>query len=96
MFRLPNFYLLCVVQLPDWKHRLVLPLPLFLVDELLDLVPLLMRIARLTPASAVLERVDVDRISRMVTMSWNKIRRAGSFTIIEIDNDGTKVKLQLL
>ncbi|KAF0195358.1 MAG: hypothetical protein FD169_1448 [Bacillota bacterium] len=97
MFKLPNFYLLCVVQLSEWKYRLILPVPLFLVDELLAIVPMLTWIARLTPSSAVLEKVDADKICRMVFVVWRKIRVAGSFTMVEVnDNDGTKVKIQLL
>lgn len=97
MFKLPNFYMLCVVQMPDWKHRLVLPVPLFLVDELLALVPIATRIARLTPASVVLDKVDVDKINHMVVATWQKIRAAGSFTIAEINSDdGTRVKIQLI
>lgn len=97
MLKLPNFYMLCVVQLPEWKHRLVVPVPLFLVDELLAIVPLITRVARLTPAGAVLEKVNADKIGHMVNDVWHKIRAAGSFTVVEFnDKDGTRVKIRFI
>jgi len=97
MFKLPSFYLLCIVKAPDLKHRIIVPIPLFLIDDLLSVVPLAIRIAKLTPASRVLKKVDVERIWHVIESSWKSLRHAGSFTMVDFSaKDGTRIYVRMV
>ena len=100
MFRRPNFYLLCVVKLPEWKHRLIIPVPLFLVDEVMDLASWGIRLARFSRRSTLkvgIKMADIERICGSVESAWWAMRKAGSFTLAQVDSrDGTKVEIRLI
>ena len=99
MIKRPNFYLLCVVKESSWKYPLVVPVPLFLMDELLDLTGYVLRFMRHKKMRIPTEfnGVKVDDVIKVLRGSWREIRRAGSFTLVEVnDADGTKVSVKLI
>ncbi|MBS3938627.1 MAG: hypothetical protein KGZ50_08670 [Peptococcaceae bacterium] len=88
--RLPNFFLLCTVRFPGRRLPLIIPLPIFLVDELLDslgsflwLVPLprgLKQKGRVFLFSAATLPLALQTAQR----AWHKIRMSGSYTLLEV------------
>lgn len=97
VFKRPSFYMLCVIQIPEWKRRLIIPLPLFLVDEILALVPLALSVVRLTPAAKVVKKVDINKVYPVIAETWRTLRHSGPFTVVDLaSGDGTRVLLKII
>ncbi|MBT9156544.1 MAG: hypothetical protein DDT37_01530 [Firmicutes bacterium] len=94
MFRLPNFFLVVMVKPVAWRFPLILPVPLFLVDELLEIGE---------TAYYFLGRKHVPRKWRETASRgiegmrrvWRSIRRAGTFTLVDVEASGVRVWVRL-
>jgi len=102
--RLPNFFLLCIVRPAGWRLPLVLPLPIFLVDELLEAGEALLwlfslkflghrRLGRLLLSFQPFLRGGLPKVRE----AWRKVRRSGSYTIFETEQkSGLKVTIKFI
>lgn len=92
--------MLCVIKQPDWKHRLVVPVPLFLVDEVLAVASWGLRMARFSRLSIVkigTKNVNLAKACDSVEYAWRSMRKAGPFTLVEVNSgDGTQVEIRLI
>ncbi len=95
MLRLPNFFLVVLVKPAKWRFPLVLPLPLFLVDEVLELVELAFCLfgRKHIPAKW---RSTASRAVADMRRFWRSTRRAGAFTLVDVETREVRVSVRLL
>jgi len=90
MLRLPNFFMLCIIRLPSWKLPLVLPLPIFLVDEILDALEQWGRFF-------LFRNKGLSRILGGLREAWRGVRMVGAYTLLEVrTKDGVHVAFKFL
>ncbi|MDP3486408.1 MAG: hypothetical protein Q8S19_00560 [Bacillota bacterium] len=80
--------MLCVIKHPEWKYRLIVTVPLFLVDEVLAVASWGIRMARFS---------RFKKVCNSVEYAWRSVRNAGPFTLVEVNGgDGTQVEIRLI
>jgi len=90
MLRLPNFFMLCIVRLPSWRLPLVLPLPIFLIDDILDALEQWGRFF-------LFRKKRLSHIFGGLQEGWRRVRALGSYTLLEVrTKDGVHVLLKFL
>lgn len=95
MIRLPNFFLVVFVKPAAMRFPLFFALPLFLVDELLEIAEIAYwllgrkRVPRKWRASA-------SGVVASLRQVWRKTRRAGSFTLVDIEARNVRIWVRLL
>jgi hypothetical protein len=95
MLRLPNFFLVVFVKPTAMRLPLVFALPLFLVDELLEIA----EAAYWLFGRKRVPRKWRDSASRAVAslrQIWRKTRRAGAFTLVDVEARDVRVWVRLL
>ena len=95
MFRLPNFFLVVLVRPSAWRFPLIIPVPLFLVDELLEIGETLYCLLgnRRVPLKW---RESTNKAMQGMRRIWRSTRRAGSFTLVDIEAEGVRVWVRLV
>lgn len=88
MLRLPNFFLIVFVKPVDWRFPLVLAVPLFLVDELLEICETVFYLFR--------HRQGLGRYVRYARRVWHSTRRAGAFTLVHVEAEGVRISVRLV
>jgi len=95
MPRLPNFFLVVLVKPARWRFPLLLPLPLFVVDDLLDLA----EIAYYFFGRKHVPRKWRESASRAIAglrEFWRRTRRAGAFTLVDVEARDVRISVRLL
>jgi len=95
MLRLPNFFLLIFIKPAAWRIPLVLVVPLFLVDELLEICETLYYVfgRRKVPRQW---RESADKAVTGIRRVWRSTRRAGAFTLVDIKAEGVRISVRLV
>lgn len=108
MAKRPNFFLLCEVKPAGWNHRLTVPVPLFIVDDLLDSWPLVRRVLhkclpndKIGQVEQILQengvKLDMKALNvRDIKRFWRKFRNLGRFTLVDVESEDVLVKVKLL
>jgi hypothetical protein len=93
----PNFYLLVRFKLPGWSRALPLPLPLFVVDHIVEFIS-----ALLSLGGGSLARhggkygVAAAKFSQAMYGTWWGVRHSGSYTLLELDTDDFKLSVKVI
>lgn len=95
MFRLPNFFLVVFVKPAAMRFPLFFALPLFLVDELLEIAEIAYWLfgRKHVPRKW---RESAGRAVLSLRQVWRKTRRAGSFTLVDVEARDVRVWVRLL
>lgn len=99
-----NYFLLVKVKPDDWKHKLVIPVPIFLVDEIIKAAPWVIKLwKKYAPDSyeSTVEQcqelgIDMGAVQESLYELWRAIRRAGSFTIVDVKAEDTEVEVKFI
>lgn len=93
----PNFYCVVRFRLPGWRMSLPLPLPLFVVDHIIEFVSALLSLGGGTLARAGGRYgAEVARASKALHSAWWGVRHSGSYTLLELDTDDFSLSMKLL
>lgn len=88
--------MLCIIKVPEYRHRIIVPIPLFLVDEILDIGVTILGLINRKHLPRELHNGQVQGIFKAVCGAWREIRRAGSFTLVDVQSGGTCVSIRLI
>lgn len=98
----PSFFLICSVRVPDWRHRLVIPVPLLVLDDLLQTgLSIWKLVSRFRPQlhdQLSQHLPEVRAALREVPQLMAELRHAGPFTLVEVNNpdEGVEVLVRLV
>jgi len=102
--RLPNFFLVCIVRPAGWRLPLVLPLPIFLVDEIIEAGEVLLWLLSLKFGGRRRWGKFLFNLQPFlrgglpkVREAWRKVRRSGSYVLFEAEQkSGLKVTIKFI
>ncbi|MEC9488662.1 MAG: hypothetical protein UMV23_04180 [Halanaerobium sp.] len=109
--RRPSLFMMISIKAEDLKHRIMIPLPLFLMSELLDcLVYLTYLYTKFSKKERPLKRLlgkvpylqedfgqlDEVQLVEMAADLFSELRRYGSFTLLEVRDGDTQVKIRMI
>lgn len=93
----PSFFLVCSVKLPERRRRLVIPVPLLVLDDLLQTGLFVWQlVCRFRPQlSAALDGhlPQVRAALQAVPQLMRTLRTAGPFTMVEVADPGEGVEV---
>lgn len=98
----PSFFLVCNIKVPSLRHRIVIPLPLWVLDDLLQAgFSIWTWVARFRPElPASMDRHLPGATAALSDVShlFGALRQVGPFTLVEVDNpaDGVRVSIKLV
>ena len=110
MFKLvkKNYYMLCDITLKDKGKHFVIPIPLFILDGVLDCWWLIKPFLKHIPTKKMekwssewssyvdLDAREVTNISiEAVRKIWNAFRRCGRIDLVDLESNEVKVKIKL-
>ena len=82
------------------KSRIVLPFPLFVVDDILEPLELLGALVPLRfPISLARRfslRLDVGALAGVVSEAWRSLRWRGAFTLADVNQDDTEISIRFV
>jgi hypothetical protein len=93
----PNFYLLVSFKLPGWSRALPLPLPLFVVDHVVEFASGVLGLG-----GGVLARHGgkygsaAARFSKSLYGAWWGVRHSGSYTLLELNTDDFSMSVRII
>ncbi len=94
-----NFFLILAFRFPG-KHRIVLPFPLFVIDDILEPLGLLGGLLPLRfPISLARRfslRLDVGALAGAVSDVWRSLRWKGTFTLADVNQDGVEISVRFV
>lgn len=89
--------MLCVIKMPDWRHRLIIPFPIFLLDDVIALAAWATRFIPAHVGSNLPFGTDIKKVLSKIPEVWDTFRHAGPFTVVEfVDGSGTKVSIRMI
>ena len=101
-----NYYLLCDLTFKSTGRHLVIPVPLFVLDGLLEGWWLLKHFLKFLPREKLQMKWSMgsdfaleehaDEIVAALQKFWRKIRRCRRLEIVDVENKDIKVKIKLL
>lgn len=106
-----SFFMLIKIKAEDLKHRIIIPIPLFLVTELLEGLTCCMNIykkvnkkphwTRFLPDNIPylgesLKDLDEVKLLELATMLVDELRNYGRFTLLEVKDGENHVKISML
>ncbi len=103
MLRLPNQILIVDINIKDKARHFVVPMPLFIVDDLLEgwwfwRIVLRWGLKKAPVESLRIRGVDMATLSAMgvasVRQMWHQIRKAGRFELVDISAQGFSLKIK--
>lgn len=93
----PNFYLLVTVRLSRWPGSIPIPLPLFVVDHVIEFATLLLRFGgRIVIKHGGRYGARVIDFGKVVDEVWWDFRHSGSYTLLELNHEGTNISIKLI
>jgi hypothetical protein len=105
MFRLwpaparKNLFMILAFRLPG-KWRVTIPFPLFVIDDILEPLGLLGSILPLRIPLAPMRRfalsLDVGALSGALSEAWRSLRWKGSFTFVDVNQDGMEISIRFV
>lgn len=98
----PSLFLVCHIKVPDLRHRILIPLPLWVLDDLLQAAfSIWSLVIRLRPG--LTDGIDshlpgMSSIVPDVGRLFSTLRHAGPFTLVDVDDptEGVKVSIKLI
>lgn len=88
--------MLCIIKVPELRRRIILPIPLFLVDEILDIGSVVFSLINRKYLPRELNDKQIQGILNAVRAAWREIRRAGSFTLVDVNSGGAQVSIKVV
>ncbi len=98
----PTFFLVCNIKVPDLRRRIVVPLPLWVLDDLLQacfsIWKLVARFRPELPASMDRHLPGANAALSDVSRLFATLRDVGPFTLVDVDSpaDGVRVSIKLI
>lgn len=89
--------MLFTIRLPDWKHSLVLPIPLFLFDDIVSFAFSITSLVGRTMNKKLFNEMTLKELVNTLESAWYSIRRAGAYTLVDVNSDdGTRISIKMI
>ncbi len=95
----PSFLMVCDVKTPELRRRLVIPLPLLVLEDLLcaglDLWKLTVRFMPRLASSADQYMSIANSVLPELASVFSVLRQAGPFTLVEVNDPASGVRVSI-
>lgn len=92
-----NAYMLVTVRLSKWPSSLPIPLPLFVVDHIIEFITLLLRFGgKIVIKHGGRYAARVIDFGMAVDEVWWDFRHSGSYTLLELNHEGANISVRLI
>ncbi|MDP2858038.1 MAG: hypothetical protein Q8P50_08690 [Bacillota bacterium] len=94
-----NLFMILAFRFPG-KWRVVLPLPLFVIDDILEPLGLLGAILPLRVPTGLARRfslrLDLGAVAGALSEAWRSLRWKGAFTLADVNQDGMEISIRFV
>jgi hypothetical protein len=82
--------------MPEWRWGLTLPLPLFVLDEVIYAVSRVAYFAGKRIGEPVLADIPIKNIAQGLEELWYALRKEGAYTLVEVCADDVRLTLRFI